>query len=197
MHILQKKRQPYNTAQYSAALLDGEVTSIQKVEDIMAMQKQLGGQREAERAVTEELQGKLDDTCERLDKMMLAPEGIAKVMEASTPPYFDGSKKIKEIDSKEKSMKNGDESSDNQSNNSTSDDEEPNKSTDRREKKQASSATSCGKQTTFVEVGPIWSQHHAVIKAQEHIDEHPNLEWTGHWKTTVPCRMSVIQVREK
>lgn len=45
-----------------------------------------------------------------------------------------------------------------------------------------------------VEVGPIWNHEHAKQKAEEYIREHPELRWTGQWATTVPGKMSVIQV---
>lgn len=48
-----------------------------------------------------------------------------------------------------------------------------------------------------VEMGPIWNHEHAKVKAREYMDRHEDLEWTGHWRTTVPGTMSVIRVRPK
>merc|ERR1711874_568964 len=44
-----------------------------------------------------------------------------------------------------------------------------------------------------VEVGPIWNQRHAEEKAAEYVRNHPEFQWTGHWWTTEPGMMSVIQ----
>ena len=49
----------------------------------------------------------------------------------------------------------------------------------------------------FIEVGPIWSQAHASEVANRYILEHPEMEWTGHWNTTRPGIMSVIQVKRR
>ncbi|CAM9908403.1 unnamed protein product, partial [Ectocarpus fasciculatus] len=48
-----------------------------------------------------------------------------------------------------------------------------------------------------VEVGPIWDQRDARTKANRYIQDHPRYEWTGHWRTTIPGSMSVIQVRRR
>lgn len=48
-----------------------------------------------------------------------------------------------------------------------------------------------------VEVGPIWNNDHAREVAQQYEREHPDLRWTGHWNTTIPCRMSVIKVQRR
>jgi len=48
-----------------------------------------------------------------------------------------------------------------------------------------------------VEVGPIRNQSHAEEVASEYIRNHPEFEWTGHWNTTRPGEMSVIQVRRR
>lgn len=45
-----------------------------------------------------------------------------------------------------------------------------------------------------VEVGPIWNQQHAVQVAHKYIDENHQYAWTGQWKSTVPGKMSVINV---
>lgn len=45
------------------------------------------------------------------------------------------------------------------------------------------------------EVGPIWNQADAVIKAKKFTDANPGVEWTGHWQTTVVNKMSVIRCR--
>jgi len=47
-----------------------------------------------------------------------------------------------------------------------------------------------------VEVGPIWNHEpHAKEVAQQYLEEHPGHCWTGHWWTTVPGKMSVLQIR--
>lgn len=46
-----------------------------------------------------------------------------------------------------------------------------------------------------VEVGPIRNQSEARAKANRYIKANPQHEWTGHWRTTQPGKMSVIQVR--
>lgn len=48
-----------------------------------------------------------------------------------------------------------------------------------------------------VHMGPIWNQQDAVEKARAFIEEHPFLEWTGHWNTTEIGKMSHIVVRLK
>jgi len=48
-----------------------------------------------------------------------------------------------------------------------------------------------------VEVGPIWNQRHAEEKAAEYVENHPEFEWTGHWNTTQPGRMSSIEIRRR
>jgi len=50
---------------------------------------------------------------------------------------------------------------------------------------------------SWVEVGPIWNQRHAEQKAAEYIRNHPDYVWTGHWNTTQPGRMSIIQIRRR
>jgi hypothetical protein len=45
-----------------------------------------------------------------------------------------------------------------------------------------------------VEAGPIWSQSDAGKKCPE-IAEKSGGTWTGKWRTTVPGRMSVCEVR--
>ena len=47
----------------------------------------------------------------------------------------------------------------------------------------------------YVEVGPIWNQAHASEVAHRYVLEHPDMEWTGHWNTTRPGVMSVIQIK--
>jgi len=51
--------------------------------------------------------------------------------------------------------------------------------------------------TENVEVGPIRNQQHAEQKAAEYIRNNPEFQWTGHWNTTRPGRMSVIQVQRR
>merc|ERR1711874_901191 len=48
-----------------------------------------------------------------------------------------------------------------------------------------------------VEVGPIWNQRHAEEKAAEYVRNHPEFQWTGHWWTTEPGMMSVIQIERR
>jgi len=48
--------------------------------------------------------------------------------------------------------------------------------------------------TVSLEVGPIWSQAHAEQVAQEYLDTHPGHTWSHHWWTTVPDKMSVLQI---
>lgn len=50
--------------------------------------------------------------------------------------------------------------------------------------------------TTDVEAGPIWSQSDAQSKCPE-VAEANGAQWTGVWKTTVPGRMSVCELRLK
>ena len=46
-----------------------------------------------------------------------------------------------------------------------------------------------------VEVGPIYNQKQAEEKADKFEREHPEWTWTGHWKTIIQGKMSVINVR--
>ncbi|CAN0446735.1 unnamed protein product [Pylaiella littoralis] len=46
-----------------------------------------------------------------------------------------------------------------------------------------------------VDMGPIMNQEHAERKAREYIADHPDQEWTGHWKTTSRGVASLINVR--
>lgn len=46
-----------------------------------------------------------------------------------------------------------------------------------------------------VEIGPIWNNDDAKVKAEAYVRANPWLVWTGHWTTTVLGRMSVISVR--
>ncbi|CAM9538208.1 unnamed protein product [Ectocarpus sp. 12 AP-2014] len=48
-----------------------------------------------------------------------------------------------------------------------------------------------------VEVGPIWNHADANKKANAYLERHPWVEWTGHWTTTVPNEMSVIEIRNR
>lgn len=48
-----------------------------------------------------------------------------------------------------------------------------------------------------VEVGPIWNHADAKKKANAYLKRHPWVEWTGHWTTTVPNEMSVIEIRNR
>ena len=49
--------------------------------------------------------------------------------------------------------------------------------------------------TQDVEVGPLQNQRHAEQVAADYVRNHPECEWTGHWNTTRPGVMSVIQIR--
>ena len=53
-----------------------------------------------------------------------------------------------------------------------------------------------GAQTTTVgvEAGPIWSQSDAQRKCPE-VAKANGAQWTGQWKTTVPGKMSVCELR--
>ena len=51
--------------------------------------------------------------------------------------------------------------------------------------------------TQNVEVGPIRNQRHALQVAEDYVRTHPEFEWTGHWNTTIPGVMSVIQIRRR
>jgi len=48
--------------------------------------------------------------------------------------------------------------------------------------------------TISVEVGPIWNQEHAVEVMTEYLRSHPGHSCTGHWWTTEPFKMSVLQI---
>ncbi|MGC9991482.1 MAG: mannan-binding lectin [Candidatus Cybelea sp.] len=48
--------------------------------------------------------------------------------------------------------------------------------------------------TISVEAGPIWSQSDAVKKCPEVAKENRGT-WNGQWRTTVPGRMSVCELR--
>ena len=48
-----------------------------------------------------------------------------------------------------------------------------------------------------VEVGPIYSNEHAQKVAKRFLANNPDHKWTGHWTTTQPGRMSVINVQKK
>eukprot|EP00092_Neocalanus_flemingeri_P065894 GFUD01080197.1.p1 GENE.GFUD01080197.1~~GFUD01080197.1.p1 ORF type:complete len:238 (-),score=48.14 GFUD01080197.1:61-774(-) len=48
-----------------------------------------------------------------------------------------------------------------------------------------------------VEVGPIWDQRNAEVVAAKYIQNHPEFVWTGHWNTTIPGKMSTIQIRRR
>ena len=50
-------------------------------------------------------------------------------------------------------------------------------------------------ETRTVEVGPIYNQKNAEEVAEKYIAEHKGCKWTGKWFTTVPNKMSVIEVR--
>ena len=44
------------------------------------------------------------------------------------------------------------------------------------------------------EVGPIWTQEHAIQKAEEHTKANPGRSWNGGWYTTKPCEMSILHI---
>lgn len=48
-----------------------------------------------------------------------------------------------------------------------------------------------------VEVGLIQNHDQAKRKAEDYTREHPDLRWTGYWRTVVPGEASVIQVMKK
>jgi hypothetical protein len=48
--------------------------------------------------------------------------------------------------------------------------------------------------TVDVEAGPIWSQSGAESKCPE-VAKANGGTWNGHWRTTVPGRMSVCEIR--
>jgi hypothetical protein len=48
-----------------------------------------------------------------------------------------------------------------------------------------------------VEVGPIYSKAHAQRIAENFLAKNPDHIWTGHWMTTQPGRMSVINVKKR
>ena len=43
-------------------------------------------------------------------------------------------------------------------------------------------------------MGPLWNNGHAKKKAHEWEAQNPEWKWTGHWKTTIEGKMSVIEV---
>jgi len=45
-----------------------------------------------------------------------------------------------------------------------------------------------------VEVGPIWNNDDAKMKAQHWLSQNPGWNFTGNWRTTDPGKMSVIEV---
>jgi len=47
-----------------------------------------------------------------------------------------------------------------------------------------------------VEVGPIWSHNDFLARKAEFANTQPGWEMTGHWTTTVPGKMSVVQYRK-
>lgn len=56
------------------------------------------------------------------------------------------------------------------------------------------SAASAQTRTVTVEAGPIWSQSDAEKKCPEVAKANGGV-WNGQWRTTVPGRMSVCEVR--
>merc|ERR1711871_217550 len=50
------------------------------------------------------------------------------------------------------------------------------------------------REVRILEVGPLWGQAHAVRVAEEYVATHPGHHFTGHWWTTVPGKMSVLQL---
>lgn len=56
------------------------------------------------------------------------------------------------------------------------------------------SAVAAQTRTTEVEAGPIWSNSDAQKKCPE-IAAKNNGTWDGQWRTTVPGRMSVCEIR--
>ncbi len=45
-----------------------------------------------------------------------------------------------------------------------------------------------------IEVGPIWNNDDAHVKANAWLAQNPGWKFTGEWRTTVPGQMSVINV---
>ncbi|HEV3092639.1 MAG TPA: mannan-binding lectin [Candidatus Cybelea sp.] len=56
------------------------------------------------------------------------------------------------------------------------------------------STASAQSTTISVEAGPIWSQSDASTKCPQVAKENGGV-WNGQWKTTVPGRMSVCEIR--
>ena len=48
----------------------------------------------------------------------------------------------------------------------------------------------------LIEVGPIWNNDDAKVKAQAWVDHNPGWKFTGNWNTTDPGKMSVIEVEK-
>jgi len=49
--------------------------------------------------------------------------------------------------------------------------------------------------TIAVEVGPIWSHNEFLKRKNEWASMIPGWSMTGHWWTTIPCSMSVVQFK--
>ena len=47
-----------------------------------------------------------------------------------------------------------------------------------------------------VEVGNIWNNDHARQIAHQYMKQHPEVDWTGQWKSVTLGKQAIIQVSD-